>query len=91
MDRQSRLVERAYQAARGRVSATEKRRLAASQRAWKAGVDRKCRSKDLFGPTLLGTDEIDEVLWCLGDEYMERTEWLERRYLKSKPRHPPAR
>lgn len=80
MKRQAHLTRRAYRAAWNRAGAHDRRLLAVSQRVWKRDIDRKCHTKELFGPTFLGTIEIDEYLSCLSIENMERMAWLERQY-----------
>ena len=78
--RQSQLVGQAYRAARNRAGRPGRTVLQVSQRAWKRRTDRKCHARELFGPTALGTIEINDFLGCLSVEYSNRTEWLERRY-----------
>lgn len=90
MNRQSHLAQRAYVSARNRAGVTGRRSLAASQRAWKRAIDRKCHTRELFSPAPLGTIEIDDYLICLSMENIKRMEWLERQYRRPKPRPRPG-
>jgi hypothetical protein len=90
MVRQARLTERAYRAARTRAGEAGRRSFAASQRVWKESIDRQCHARDLFGPTPLGTDEIDEYLDCFAMAHIDRITWLERQYRRPHGRVRPA-
>ena len=91
MNRQTTLTKRAYRSAQKRAGAGGRRALAVSQRLWKRNIDRKCHTKELFGPSVLGTIEISDYLACLSIENMDRMDWLERQHRGPKPRRSTSR
>jgi uncharacterized protein YecT (DUF1311 family) len=91
MNRSVELTERAYVAALSRAGVARRRALVASQSAWRSDTDRKCHAKELFGPTFLGTIEMDEYFSCFAIENGQRKDWLEQQYRSLKARRTHSR
>jgi uncharacterized protein YecT (DUF1311 family) len=86
-EEQFRLATRAYESALKRATPAQRRKLAASQKAWIKAKERRCHTYRLYAPEVAGTDETAEIYACLGDEGVNRIDWLERQYRKQRSHH----
>ena len=79
MARQNVLLNRSYKLAMNRAGKMRRSELRKAQREWIVRRDRKCRSYEAAAGLTEPADESGNP-WCILDETIHRTIWLERQH-----------